>query len=80
MITEAQFLELKKEYEDAMAAASRAKGAYDQLRERLRTDFGCDSLEDAQKKLRKLRESIEATEQEFNDALEAYQKKWTPHD
>lgn len=78
MITEEKFRELKREYEEQKAAAERAKGAYDQLMERLRTEFECESLEAAQKKLRKLKVSVETAETEFNTALAAYEKKWSP--
>ena len=75
-LTEQRFNELKDQAEEAQRAASKAEGARDQLLDRLKDDFGCDSLEAGKTLLKKLQKEEATALTELDEALDAYEKKW----
>ena len=79
-ITEHEFLELKREVEDAKAQAERARGALEQSMQNLKEAFGVSSLKEAKQKLAALETEAEAAEAAFTKAFKAYQKKWGDND
>ncbi len=44
--------------------------------ERLQTECDCDSLEQAEKKLKQLQASAEKAKKKFENRLEEFQEKW----
>jgi hypothetical protein len=79
MITEAKFRELKQAHESARTEAERAEGALIQLMSQLKSEFDCDTLEEAQEKLRKLQKQQAREQTELAVAIAEYEKKWN-HD
>lgn len=80
MITEQKFLELKRAHETAKTEADRAEGALRQLMCQLKADFDCNTLEEAQEKLRKLQKQQERERKELETTVVEYEKKWTEED
>jgi len=72
-------MDLKKTLDTLRDRVSRLKGKRESLLERLRTEFGCETPEDAQAKLTELRKQHAQEEKKFNDErdkfLEAYGDK-----
>lgn len=75
-LTEQRFNELRDQAEEAQRAASKAEGARDQLLDRLKDDFGCDSLEVGKTLLKKLQKEEAAALEELDEALADYERKW----
>lgn len=75
-LSEDSYRKLKQEVEFAKDEANRSKGALDQLKERLKSDFDCDTLEEAEDKLKSLEKKLSKAEKAFEEALEDYEKKW----
>ena len=75
-ITEDQYRKLKREVETAKSEAERARGAFEQVTSRLKSEFGCASIKEAKAKLLELEEVRDTAQQEFSSALDAYQKRW----
>ncbi len=70
----------KREADDAKADADRAQGAFDQLMERLKAEYKCDNAKDARKLLDDLERKKNKAEEEFEEALKDYEKKWGKRD
>jgi len=79
-MTEEQYRTLKRGVEEAKAAASRAKGAHDQLLKQLSDEFGCESLVEGEKLLKRLEKETSAAEQKFTKAESEYRQKWEEDD
>ncbi len=71
-----RFEQLKREVESARSEAAQAKGAFEQLMKQLKEEFGCRSVEEAQKLLRKLEKEAEEAEESYLEVEAAYKKKW----
>lgn len=67
---------LKAKVERLKGDANKAAGALEQHMKTLKTDFDCDTLEDAEEKLEKLRADAQKAEEKFDTALAAFHKKW----
>jgi len=80
MITEEKFRQLKQAHEDAKTEAERAEGALTQLMSQLKQEFDCNSLEEAQEKLRKLQKKQAREKEVLETAVADYEKKWLDHD
>lgn len=74
--TTKKFLELKEQVEAAQQKADKAEGALEEVLKQLKRDFGCATIEAAQKKLKQLNKEKEKLEEEFNAGLEQYEKDW----
>jgi len=68
-------LALKKRVEQAQQEASKATGALEAGMARLKKEFGCDTLEEAQSKLRRMTKETEKAQAEFEEAFSAFQKE-----
>lgn len=68
MITQQEYEALQSEAKELQRAADKAAGAYDQLKAKLKADYGCNDEEAGQKMLTKL-------EVKANAALATYQAK-----
>ncbi len=67
---------LKAKVDRLRRDADRAAGALEQAMARLKTEFKCDSLEAAQKLLKKLRRDESEAREAFEKKLAAFQKEW----
>jgi len=76
MINENQYRELKQEVEAARNEATRAQGALDQLIDRLKDEFECESLKEAKTLLTSLETKREEADEDFEKAFADYQKRW----
>lgn len=75
-LNEETYRELKREVDYAKSEADRAKGGLDTLMTRLINDFGCETIAEGEKSLKKLQSQLEEEEEAFEKALTAYKKKW----
>lgn len=75
-LTEKKYRQLKDDVENAKSEAARARGAQDQLMQRLKGDFGCSTLKEAEAKLEELQKESASLEKKFNKALADYEEKW----
>ena len=71
-----RFTALKQKAEDAQREADKAQGALDQLKERLKKEFQCNSLKDAETLLRKLEKEEKEAEREFDKSLAEFEDKF----
>lgn len=75
-MNEEEYKALKRQAEEAKAEADRAQGALDNLKKRLKEDFGVNDLKSARNLLKELEREKLSAEKQFNKALEDYKKKW----
>lgn len=75
-MNEEEYRKLKREVDDAKAEAERAKGARDMLMKRLASEYDCESLKEARKKLEELTAEKDEAEAAYNKAVKDYEKKW----
>lgn len=71
-----KFERLKSRLEDARRRQQRAEAVRDELLAELKKDWGCGSVEAAEKKLRKLEAEAEKAEQEFSEKLDEFEREW----
>lgn len=76
MIDLKKFNALRAKVQEAQGDVDRARGALDQMLKQLRDEFGCKDLEAADRKAKLLEEQAEAAEEEYNDALQAFEEEW----
>ena len=72
-----RLLELKDEIERATLDKAKAEGALKQNLQRLKEDFGCTTLEEAQKKLAKMIKEKEQLEEDIEEAVEELESNYT---
>lgn len=70
MMTEKKLLELKKEIETAKSTLSELKGREGAIKERLKEDFGCNTIEEAYEKQKKMVAEIENLEEKLEQKLD----------
>ena len=75
-----RFNDLKKQVEQEQQKADRAEGALEQLHEKLKEEFNCTSLQDAEDKLKELQKKKEKAEKAFDSALQDFDEKWGSSD
>jgi predicted nucleic acid-binding Zn-ribbon protein len=75
MVSIDEYRKLKTKVEERKAKASRAEGAYDEAMKRLKA-AGCDSIEDAEKKLAELKAEEAEAEQAYEEELACFKQKW----
>ena len=68
-----QFIKLKEDVAAAQTAADRAKGGLDQIKKKLKEEFGCNTLEQANKQLAQLHVDANQLELEFEQELKSFQ-------
>lgn len=71
-----RFQQLQAAVEKAQSDADRAQGALDQLMAKLEAEYGCTTLEQAEKKLEELTSKSAAAEQTYNDALAVFEEEY----
>ena len=55
----------------------KAEGALEQLTDRLQSEFGCKTLEQAEKLLQKMQKEAEQAEDKYNEALSEFEEEWS---
>jgi predicted nucleic acid-binding Zn-ribbon protein len=76
MISLDRYKQLADKVEKLQRDHDRAEGALSQLMGRLDTEFGCDTLDVAEKKLKKLQKDAASKEAEFDAALDEFEADW----
>jgi hypothetical protein len=69
-------LTLKRKVEDLKREADKASGAFEQNMKRLKDEHGCDTLEEAEKLLKKKKREAEEAGTSFETSLAEFNKKW----
>ena len=69
-MTEKELLELKEEIEGAKEKSSELKGEKQSLMKRLKEEWDCKSVKDAEKLISEMEKEIETTSLEINNGLE----------
>jgi predicted secreted Zn-dependent protease len=76
MASLADLTNIKRRVETAKTESARAAGALEQTLQRLKKEHGCNSLEEAEKKLEKLTAQTQAAEAEFDKALKLFEEEY----
>jgi len=76
-VTEQEFAKLKQDVDAAKAEAARSQGQLDSLQTQLQEEFGCASVQQAEKKLQALQDELEGLEEDFAREYRKYQQQWT---
>lgn len=76
MITEAEYKRLKALADTAKSERDKALGQLDAAMTTLRDEFGCNTIEKAQKKLKELNEEADAGEEAYNAAKAKFEQDW----
>ena len=76
ILDEDGLLDLKKKIEDAKSTVAEYKGQLKSLMEQLKSDYGCSTLEQAEKKLKSLKGQIEDLNAEIEEGIEKLQEKY----
>ena len=74
-MNEKELLELKEEIEEAKSEQSQLKGRLDGLLEQLQKDWGCKTIAEAEKKLKKLDEEIEQLQDQITKQTTELEKE-----
>jgi len=76
MSTEADFEKLKRTRDRLQSEVDQSKGALEETMSRLKKDFGCYTLQEAEKLLKKTDKELDKATEEFEEAMAAFQKEW----
>ena len=71
-----RYLDLKRKAESAQREADKAEGALQQILQQLKSQFGVKTIQDAEKLLEKKLKEKEHIENEANQAMNDFEKKW----
>jgi len=71
-----RYEQLKGQVDRLQRDHDRAEGALSGLMARLKAEHGCDTLEEAQAKLKQLEAKAEKAEKQFEEALEQFEEEW----
>jgi len=75
-MTEKQLLALKEEIEEAKSEVSKLEGRREQMMDTLKKDWDCETLEEAETKLEKMRKDFETLEEQIQEGLEELDEKY----
>ena len=67
---------LRQKVETLKTEASKAEGALGQVMQRLKVVFGCDTIEQAESKLKTLTKDADRSESEFTEAYDDFIKQY----
>jgi len=76
MITPQEYEQLKSKVEKLQREANKAEGALQQLMTRLKEEFDCSTIEQAEELQAKLQKQTEKAEQEFEEAYNLFKEEW----
>ena len=71
-----EYADLRKQSEELKSKADKAEGALQQLMERLKSEFRCCSIEEAESLLSRLTASQEKAEADYERQLGKFKQKW----
>ena len=71
-----KYLKLKARVEKAQQKADKAEGALDEVLKQIKKDFNCNTINEAKRKLKQLKNQSEKLQIEFNKAIEQFEEKW----
>lgn len=71
-----RYTELKGQVDRLQRDHDRAEGALSGLMVRLKTEHDCDTLEEAQAKLKQLEAKTQKAEKQFEEALGRFEEEW----
>lgn len=71
-----QILELKDRLQESKENQIAVRTKLDSMMERLKTEFNCFSIEEANMKLKKLSDELEVVQQELNDAINKFEEEY----
>jgi len=75
-MTEKELLELKEDIQEAKQKVSELKGERQALMKRLKEDWNCGSLEEAEKKLKEMSEQVDKLSDEITEGMEELESKF----
>lgn len=70
------YQKLKKKADEAKTDADRAEGSLENQLKKLKEEFGCETVEAAQKMAVELKGQLEEEEASFEEELRRFQEKW----
>jgi uncharacterized protein YukE len=76
MKTEKELLELKKQVDAAKVAISELEGQKKAQLKQLQEDWGCKTVEEAEKKLAKMRKEVETLETQIETGIEELEETY----
>lgn len=76
MKTEKELLELKKQVDAAKVAISELEGQKKAQLKQLQEDWGCKTVEEAEKKLAKMRKEVETLETQIETGIEELEEMY----
>ncbi len=76
MTTLADLEALKRKAEQMRQERDRAQGRLEEAQKRLKAEFKIDTVEEAEKLLKKLSGQEDEAREEFETAMESFNKKW----
>ena len=71
-----QYQSLIQKRDSLQRQQERSKGKLEQLLSQLQSEFGCDSVEAAEKELTKIKKQEERAEREADAAMAEWENKW----
>lgn len=71
-----EYLQLKERVESLQRKADKAAGALEQIKERIRSEFGAKTLQEAKQLLEKMEEQEEQLEKKLAKATKEFESKW----
>lgn len=72
-----RFTKLKSDAETLQREVGRAEGALAQAMSRIKEEFGCSTVKEAEKKLVELEREREESEQKYDEAMADFEQKWS---
>ncbi len=76
MIDLNEYQALQRKSEKSKSDVARAEGALEQQMKKLKNDFGCESIEDAEYLLGTLEKQEEKAERQYEKELDSFKEKW----
>lgn len=74
-----ELADLKSRLEHKRQEGDQASGALKQLMKQLKDEFGCDTLEEAEKKLAEMQADVAKKERKFDKKLDQFNKTFGAH-
>lgn len=71
-----KYMDLKKSVKEAERKANQAEGALQQVTKQLKKEFGCTSLEAAERKLKLLEKQKQKADIEFENDVAEFEEDW----
>ena len=76
MITDAEYQVLRTKAEKLRRDAEKAEGSLETLKQRLKDEYGLDSIEAAEEKIVELTAVVKTAEETYTAKLKAFEEEW----